>query len=89
MPVARALVPSLLGELLSDLLSEVVQAHVERVEQPRDGRPADVSSAVLDLRQVSGVGVGSLGEFLLRQALCAPKVPQSPPKSGLGGADRG
>jgi hypothetical protein len=88
MPAARALVPSLLGSLLSDLLGEIVQAQVERMEQARDGRPADVSSAVLDLREVGVVGAGSLGEFLLRQALCTPKVPQSPPKSGLGGADR-
>lgn len=87
MPAARALVPSLLGELLSDLLGEVVQAQVERMEQPRDGRPADVSSAVLDLRQVGVVGAGSFGESLLRQALCTPKVPQSPPKSALSRGD--
>jgi hypothetical protein len=79
-----------LAFLLVDRFGELLKVGVERSQESLDGEPLDATSASLDPRDVCGIHLEALGEFLLsdpgrvaQATKCAAKKAQFNVAGGL------
>ena len=64
--------------LLVDRFGELLEVGVERSQESLDGEPLDATSASLDPRDVCGVHLEALGEFLLGDPGCVAQATKRP-----------
>lgn len=67
-----------LAFLLVDRFGELLKVGVERSQESLDGKPLDAASASLDPRDVCGVHLEALGEFLLGDPGCVAQATKRP-----------
>jgi hypothetical protein len=67
-----------LAFLLVDRFGELLKVGVERSQESLDGEPLDATSASLDPRDVCGVHLEALGEFLLGDPGCVTQATKRP-----------
>jgi hypothetical protein len=63
-----------LAFLLVDRFGELLKVGIERSQESLDGEPLDATSASLDPRDVCGVHLEALGEFLLGDLGCVAQA---------------
>ena len=86
-PSAASLVG--LAFLLAHRLGEMLEVGVERPQESSDGEPLDPASTALDPRDVCGVHLEALGEFLLGDPGCVTQATKrAAKKAQLGIAGR-